>query len=67
MTQVKKEFCFEWQCPNCSTRNAEYIVDGSPSLEVLCEKCMAVTDYEELQTEEQVNWDIAREQEMQNS
>ena len=58
------EYTFTWRCQNCATKNIEYVVEGSPSLEILCEKCGRVTVYEECTTETQVQWDITREQSM---
>lgn len=54
---------FMWQCPKCSTIQPEYIVDGSPSIEVLCEKCGKGTQYHELTEHERLAWDFAIEDE----
>lgn len=63
MTHIKGTYTFRWVCPHCKEDQPEYIVEGSPKLEVLCERCSRWSQYEELTTEEQVAWDIAIERE----
>ena len=64
---MKHDIAFKWQCQHCGTKQQEYIVDGSPRLELLCEHCMRCIGYDDLSTEEQVNWGIALEQDMREN
>ena len=63
MRGIMKDFSFRWTCPRCEEEQPEYIVDGSPCLEVVCERCGEWSAYEQLSEVERAAWDKTREEE----